>query len=201
MNSDFDVKATSKKYVTIFASGGGTNAENCMRYFKYHPTIQINLIITNKADAGVILKAEENHIPCCVFLKEDWEHVTPIIETLERYQTDLIVLAGYLALLPPDFIHAYKHRVINIHPALLPKYGGKGMYGARVHTAVIANHESQTGITIHEVDEIYDNGKIIFQKAFDILPDDSPASIERKVRKMEHEFLPQVIENLFTRSE
>lgn len=196
MNSDSEQQKTTIKNIAIFASGAGTNAENCIHYFEKDPNIKVQLIVSNKRDAGVISIALKNNIPFKIYEKKDWEHVENIIRDLHLFQIDLILLAGYLALIPKELIQVFPHKIINIHPALLPKYGGKGMYGKNIHKTVLENGEKETGITIHEVDEIYDNGKIIFQHAVEISPDDTIRSIEQKVRKLEYYYLPRVVEKL-----
>ncbi len=196
MNSDSDQYAMQKKAVTIFASGAGSNAENCIRYFKDHASVAVNLIITNNPDAGVIAVAEKYLIPCIIIRKEEWKNIQHVITVLQQHKTDLIVLAGFLSLVPPELIRAYRHRIINIHPALLPAYGGKGMYGKFVHAAIIKNREKESGITIHEVDEIYDHGKILFQCSFAINDNDDAAAVEKKARALEYQYLPEVVEKL-----
>ena len=196
MNSDSEQKQTTIKKIAIFASGAGTNAENCIRYFEKNPNIKVQLIVSNKKEAGVISIAEKNNIPHKIYEKKDWEDVEKIIQELNYFEIDLILLAGYLALIPKELIHAFPHKIINIHPALLPKYGGKGMYGKNIHKTVLEQLEKETGITIHEVDEVYDNGKIIFQRSVEILPEDTIITIEHKVRKLEYYFLPRVVEKL-----
>ncbi len=196
MNSDSEQKETIIKKIAIFASGAGTNAENCIRYFEGKSNIKVQLIVSNKKEAGVISIAEKNNIPHKIYEKKDWENVEKIIQELLHFEIDLILLAGYLALIPTELINVYPHKIINIHPALLPKYGGKGMYGKNIHKTVLENQEKETGITIHEVDEVYDNGKIIFQKSVEISPGDTIITIEQKVRNLEYYFLPRVVEKL-----
>jgi phosphoribosylglycinamide formyltransferase-1 len=194
MNSGSD-KRHGKTGVAIFASGAGTNAANCIRYFQGHEQICMNLIVTNKPDAGVLKIASQYHIPSRIFLKEDWQHPDGILACLRENHTEFIVLAGFLALLPAALTEAYQGKILNIHPALLPKYGGKGMFGRNVHRAVVMNGETETGITIHEVNEEYDKGRIIFQKKMDIDPADTPETIEKKVRQLEYQYYPVVIES------
>lgn len=184
----------NKIHIAIFASGSGTNAENCMRYFDNHPVISVSLIVTNNPEAGVIHRAAKFHVPVRIFNTEAWKNPEHVLAVLQTQKINFIVLAGFLKLLPAKIIDAFPQRIINIHPALLPKYGGKGMYGHKVHEAVFANHETETGITIHFVNEEYDKGDIIFQKAFAIDETDTPKSIEEKVRDLEIENLPKVIE-------
>lgn len=185
-----------KKGIAIFASGTGTNAENCIRYFHDHPQAEIRLIVSNKKEAGVLEIAQRYHIPSLVFLKSDWQQPEIIVRQLRDHHIDLIVLAGFLALVPPLIIRTYPHRIINIHPALLPKFGGKGMFGQHVHQAVIDAAARETGITIHEVDEEYDHGKVLFQEVVPVLEEDDAASLEKKVRALEYQHLPRVVEKL-----
>ena len=196
MNSDSELQNTKIRNIAIFASGAGTNAENCIQYFKNNPNIKVQFIVTNKKEAGVISIAEKYNIAYKIYEKKDWEDVKNIILELQHYNIDLILLAGYLALIPKELIQAFLHKMINIHPALLPKFGGKGMYGKNIHKTVLEQGEKETGITIHEVDEIYDNGKIIFQQSVPISVDDTISSIEQKVRKLEYFHLPRVVEKL-----
>lgn len=197
MPLDFDKRIPHREHrIAIFASGAGTNAENCIRYFKTHASIYVALIVTNRPEAGVIEVAERYGIPYVVRKLKEESEVTEMLQMLNAYRIDMILLAGYLSLVPLPLIAAYPHRIINIHPALLPKYGGKGMYGRKVHEAVFASGDAETGITIHEVDEIYDHGAIIFQAHTPITSDDTPASIEEKVRALEYMHLPHVVEKL-----
>lgn len=184
----------NKLQIAIFASGSGTNAENCMRYFADHSKIAIALIVTNNPEAGVIKRAEKYNVPVRILENHAMKNPEIIISELQSQKIQWIVLAGYLKLIPTKLIEAFSQRIINIHPALLPKYGGKGMYGHRVHEAVFTNKEKESGITIHYVDEHYDNGDIIFQKSFAISETDTPKSIEKKVRELEMIYLPEVIE-------
>lgn len=184
----------NKIRIAIFASGSGTNAENCMRYFKDHSKITIALIVTNNPEAGVIKRAEKYNVPVHILEKNTLKNPEIIITELQSQKINWIVLAGYLKLIPAKLIEAFPQRIINIHPALLPKYGGRGMYGHKVHESVFANKEKESGITIHYVDEHYDNGAIIFQKSFLISETDTPETIEKKVRELEFAFLPEVIE-------
>lgn len=194
MNSGFE--ENKKSGVTLFASGAGTNAENCMAYFKHHPAVYINLIVTNNPEAGVISGAKKFKIPYKIYSENDWKQPEKIALYLISLHTKLIVLAGYLKLIPAGFIKHFPHRIINIHPALLPKYGGKGMFGKNVHEKIMLNKEIETGFTVHEVDEIYDNGKILFQKKIPVEKNDTAQTIEKKVRALEYKYLPRVIEKI-----
>lgn len=198
MNSVFENSPNKKYAVTLFASGEGTNAENCMKYFQHHPFVYINLIVSNNPSAPVLEKAKKYHVPVKVILKQDWADIDKIIAFLKQQTTDLIVLAGYLALLPPPLVKAFSGRIINLHPALLPKFGGKGMYGAKVHQAVLDQKETESGITIHEVNEEYDKGKILFQKKIRINLNDTVSSIEKNIRELEFYYLPRVIVSILS---
>lgn len=169
-----------KKNIAIFASGSGTNAENIIRYFQGNDSVSISLVLSNKRDAYVLERAERLQVPGCVFLKEDWVTGDKVLAILQEYGIDFIVLAGFLIRVPDLLLHAYPNKIINIHPALLPKFGGKGMYGDRVHQAVIAAEEKESGITIHYINEHYDEGDVIFQAACPVLPSDTPDDVAKK---------------------
>lgn len=197
MPSDFDARIPFREQrIAIFASGAGTNAENVIRYFRSHASIYVALIITNKATAGVVDVAARYGINCEVHRIRGQEDALLVLDVLRRYRIDMVLLAGYLALVPGVIISAFPHRIINLHPALLPDFGGKGMYGRNVHEAVHAAGVRETGITIHEVDEVYDHGAIVFQARTPITPQDTPETIEEKVRELEYRHLPRVVENL-----
>ncbi len=183
------------KNVAIFASGEGTNAENLFKYFANDPRVKIKLVITNKDNSGVIAKAEQYKKNVQIISKEALENYTAqIIEFLMVEKIDLIILAGFLLKIPKAFIQAFPGKIINIHPALLPKYGGKGMYGLNVHKCVIENKESESGITIHFVNEEYDKGETILQVNCKIEENETAESLAQKIRKLEFEFLPKAIE-------
>ena len=182
--------------IAVFASGSGTNAENIARYFQDSDRVNIRLIISNKADAFVLERAKKLGIDSMVFPKADWETGDRILSFLKEYQIDFIVLAGFLLRIPELLLRAYPNKIVNIHPALLPKYGGKGMYGDRVHEAVVAAGEKETGITIHYVNERYDEGEIIAQITCLVSADDSPAQVAGKVHALEYEYFPKVIERV-----
>lgn len=183
------------KNIVIFASGSGSNAEKIISYFSQSKTVKVALVLTNNANAGVIGKAEAHGIPSFIFTKEALNNGF-VLRHLQAFNPSLIVLAGFLQKFPGDIIAAYPHKVVNIHPALLPKYGGKGMYGAHVHRAVHENKEAESGITIHYVNDNYDEGNIIFQKAVAIEECLSPEDVALKVLALEHEHFPVVIEQL-----
>ena len=183
--------------IVLFASGSGTNAENIIRHFKATKTASVEAVFTNKADAQVIQRAEKYQVPSQVFSKNDLE-TGKVLQEINIIQPDLIVLAGFLLKFPETIVSAYPDKIINIHPALLPKYGGKGMYGMHVHQAVVENKESKTGITIHYVNENYDEGNIIFQKEVAVLISDTPEVVAAKIHELEHDHFPAVIEKLIT---
>ena len=185
-----------KKNIAIFASGSGTNAENIIRYFQENDLIRVALVLSNRSDAYVLERAHRLQVPSEVFLKEDWVSGEQILALLHEYHIDFIVLAGFLVRVPERLLHAYPDKIINIHPALLPKYGGKGMYGDRVHEAVVAAGEKESGITIHYINEHYDEGNTIFQATCPVLPTDSPDDVAKKVHALEYEHFPKIIEQV-----
>ncbi len=187
------------KNITIFASGNGTNAERIVKYFMDNSKVDVVLILSNKPDAGVLMRAEKLGIETVVFNRNTFYNTNDVVEILENNNTDLIVLAGFLWLVPDNILNNYRDRILNIHPALLPKYGGKGMFGHHVHEAVIGAGEKMSGITIHYVNEKYDDGQIVFQKKLDVLPDDTPDSLASRIHKIEYEFYPKVIEEVIAR--
>lgn len=183
------------KHIVIFASGSGTNTENIVTYFKENELINIDLIATNKATAGVLDRTKRLQIPFLIFSKSELQEGKVLDYPLVK-SADLIILAGFLLKIPDDFIKAFPKKIINIHPALLPKYGGKGMYGSHVHMSVIANNEKESGITIHYVNENYDEGAIIFQKKVNLSENETPETLAKKIHRLEHTYFPKVIENL-----
>lgn len=188
-----------KKNIAIFASGSGTNAENIIRYLQENDFIRVALVLSNRSDAYVLERANRLKVPSKVFLKDDWISGEQILALLREYNIDFIVLAGFLVRVPEVLLHAYPDKIINIHPALLPKFGGKGMYGDRVHEAVVASGEKESGITIHYINEHYDEGNTVFQVKCPVLPEDSPADVAKKVHSLEYEYYPQIIEALLNR--
>lgn len=185
-----------KKNIAIFASGYGSNAENLIRFFAGRDSAQVALVLTNKENAYVVNRARSLQVPCCVCPKEDWVTGERVLAVLQEYHVDFIVLAGFLMRVPDLLLQVYPHRIVNIHPALLPKYGGKGMYGMRVHEAVVAAGERQTGITIHYINGQYDEGDIIAQFMCNVLPEDSPEEVAQKVHALEYAHYPVVIARL-----
>ena len=185
------------KNVAIFASGEGTNAENLFNYFMNDKRVKIKLVVTNSDKAGVIEKAERHKKNVQIISKSAlYEYTEKIIEFLEGEKIDLIILAGFLLKIPEQFIKAFPNKIVNIHPALLPKYGGMGMYGMNVHKAVIDNSESESGVTVHFVNEEYDKGEVILQAKCTIDANETPESLAAKVRKLEFEFFPKAIEKI-----
>lgn len=182
--------------IAIFASGNGTNTQRIIEYFKKSQQVSVGLIVTNNKNAYVINRAKNFNIPCYIFSKNDFYNSNVVFDLLKTNDISLIVLAGFLLLIPENLIKNYSNRIINIHPALLPKYGGKGMYGENVHKAVIQNRESETGITIHYVNEKFDDGKIIFQAKCSISETDTVDDIAQKIHLLEFEHFPKVIEEL-----
>ncbi len=184
------------KYIAIFASGKGSNAEAIINYFHNHASIKVALVLTNNPQAGVVTIAHSNKIISAIVNKEALNNEEITGRVLKALNIDMIVLAGFLQLVPDFILKAYPQRIINIHPALLPKHGGKGMYGIKVHEAVMANKETETGITIHYVNEHYDEGEIILQKTLAIAPAETTQTIATKVLQLEHEWYPKTIESL-----
>lgn len=185
------------KKIVIFASGSGTNAENIIKYFAAEKTGTVVSIFSNNPKAKVLERAKNLKVPTEIFSKEDL-FSGKILEKLNKLQPDLIVLAGFLLKLPENIIEAYENKIINIHPALLPKYGGKGMYGMHIHKSVVENKEKETGITIHFVNENYDEGNIIFQQMIVLDGTESPEKVAEKIHLLEQENFPEVIEKLIT---
>jgi phosphoribosylglycinamide formyltransferase-1 len=182
--------------IAIFASGSGTNAENIIKFFSNKNTANVALILSNKREAYVLERAAMYNIPSCFFDRKDFYESEKVLDKLRSHEIDFIVLAGFLWLVPSNILTAFDRRIVNIHPALLPKYGGKGMYGDVVHQAVIANSEKESGITIHYVNQVYDSGDIIFQAKCDIAPGETPGSLAQKVHALEYLHFPTIIEKL-----
>jgi len=182
------------KRIAIFASGSGSNAENIADYFKSNPEVEISIILSNKKDAFVLERAKKLNIPGQTFTRNDFYETDSIIKLLKEKQIDLVVLAGFLWLIPESLIKAYPNAIINIHPALLPNYGGKGMYGMNVHKAVIANKEKESGITIHVVNEKYDDGETILQAKCQVAENDTAEDLANKIHELEYEYFPRTVE-------
>lgn len=184
------------KRIAIFASGSGTNAEAIARHFKGNNDIQVTCVLSNRANAGVHERMKAFDIPTHTFSKEIWSDAHPIVDMLKEQQIDLIVLAGFMRKIETPLTSAYAGRIINIHPSLLPRHGGPGMYGHHVHEAVLAAGDKESGITIHYVDDMIDGGEIIFQAQCEVLSNDTPDSLAERIHVLEHRHFPQVIENL-----
>lgn len=180
--------------IAIFASGSGSNAENIIKYFSKSTDFEFPVIISNKTDAYVHERAKKIGIQSVTFSREDFSKGETIVAFLKKQEIDCIVLAGFLLKVPIELINAYPDKIINIHPALLPKFGGKGMYGHHVHDAVVASGETESGITIHYVNGNYDEGNIIFQAKCPVLPTDTADMIADKVHALEYEYFPKIIE-------
>ena len=189
-------KKNVKKRIAIFASGSGSNAQKIMEHFKYDDRAEVALILSNNPDAYVLQRADNFEVPTHVFDRHAFYHTDEVVDLLDRLEIDLVVLAGFLWLVPQNLLKRYPNKIINIHPALLPAYGGKGMYGDRVHQAVLDAGEEESGITIHFVNEHFDEGEMIYQARFRIEPDDSLEVIKFKGQQLEHLHYPKVIENL-----
>jgi len=185
-----------KKRIAIFASGSGSNAQKIMEHFKHNPNAEVALILTNNTDAYVLQRADNFEIPSHIFDRHEFYHTDEVISLLKNLQIDLIVLSGFLWLIPPSLLQAFPNKIINIHPSLLPKYGGKGMYGDKVHKAILAAKEDESGITIHFVNEHFDEGEMIHQSRFRIEPDDDLEMVKFKGQQLEHTHFAKVIENL-----
>jgi phosphoribosylglycinamide formyltransferase 1 len=184
------------KNIAIFASGSGTNAENIIRYFSNRKSAEVSLVLSNKREAYVLKRAASLNVRSVFFDHKDLYEKEKVSRYLAMYKIDFIVLAGFLWLIPENILNIYEKRIINIHPALLPKYGGKGMYGEKVHEAIIAKHEKESGITIHYVNNQYDEGDIIFQTRCKVTPEDTPDTLAAKVHALEYKHFPVVIEEL-----
>lgn len=182
------------KKIALFASGSGTNAENIIKYAFENSSFEVVKIYCNNPQAGIILRAFPLNVPIEVFTKKIFFESEYILDDLKAKKIDVIVLAGFLWLIPPYLIKEYGNRMLNIHPALLPKFGGKGMYGMNVHKAVKESRQLKTGITIHKVNNEYDKGDIVFQAECSVSNDDSPEIIAQKVHALEYEFFPKIID-------
>ena len=190
----------SKHKIAILVSGTGTNAINIIEYFEKNSVADVVLVISNKTDALAIEKAQNKGVKTVVFNNESFKKNGTVLNYLMSHSIDFIVLAGFLMKIPNDIIHAYPNKIVNLHPSLLPKYGGKGMYGKHVHGAVIEAQESESGISIHFVNEEYDEGAIIFQAKVSVEKGDSVEVLAKKIQQLEHRFFPKVIEQVISKS-
>jgi len=186
------------KSIVLFASGSGSNVENIVQYFHTDPEVTVSCVLSNNREAKVFERCNRLNVSALFFNKHSFYKSDCVLDVIKSLNPDLIVLAGFLWRIPDNLINGFPNRIINIHPALLPKYGGKGMYGMHVHESVKANNESETGITIHYVNENYDEGAIIRQEKVALDPDDSPEEIANKVHALEYEYFPKVIEQVLT---
>lgn len=193
-------KGTTKKIV-IFASGSGTNAENIIKHFQTTSNIEVTAVLSNRRSAGALKKAHDLNVKALLFDHDALYNSHEILNVLKDINPDLIVLAGFLWLMPYNILEEFEDRIINIHPALLPKYGGKGMYGSKVHEAVIQNREKESGISIHYVNTKYDEGRLIFQATTPVEPHDTPESLADKIHKLEYRHFPEIIQQLLEESE
>lgn len=184
------------KRIIIFASGSGSNAENIIKYFKVNNLAEVTHVLSNNIKAKVLDRANKHNVKALHFDRDSFYNSNDILHLIKDAAPDLIVLAGFLWKFPENIINNYPNQIINIHPALLPNYGGKGMYGMNVHKAVVANKEEFSGITIHYVNENYDEGGIIFQAKTELSKEDTPEDVAEKIHKLEHENFPKVIEQL-----
>ena len=186
--------------IAILVSGAGTNAINIIQYFEKNSVADVTLVISNKTDALAVEKAQNKGVRTIVFNNESFKKNGKVLDYLRSQSIDFIVLAGFLMKIPNDIIHAYPNKIVNLHPSLLPKYGGKGMYGKYVHRAVIEAQESESGISIHFVNEEYDEGAIIFQAKVSVEKGDSVEVLAQKIQQLEHRFFPKVIEQVISKS-
>ncbi|MGL1885284.1 MAG: phosphoribosylglycinamide formyltransferase [Reichenbachiella sp.] len=183
-----------KKKIAILASGSGTNAEQIVKHFAGHDEVEVSLILSNKKNAFVLERAKNLGVASGVFDRSQFYESEKVLDDLKKLGIEYIVLAGFLWLVPLYLIKGYSGKIINIHPALLPKYGGKGMYGSKVHEAVVANQEKESGITIHLVDEIYDNGEVLCQEKIEVTEEDTADAVAAKIHLKEYEYFPKTIE-------
>jgi phosphoribosylglycinamide formyltransferase 1 len=180
--------------IAIFASGSGTNAQRIIEYFRNHPAITVGLVLCNKPGAAVMERAERLGVPVALFNRQEFYETDAIPGLLAARGIDYIVLAGFLWLIPPNLLGRYPGKIVNIHPALLPKYGGQGMYGMKVHEAVILAGDAESGITIHVVNERYDEGTILFQATCPVLPGDTPDTLAARIHALEYRYFAEVVE-------
>lgn len=189
------------KNIAIFASGNGTNCENIIRYFSSSKEINISIVVCNNKKAKVIERAKRYNVPVCIISKEELDDEEKFLQILKEHDVSIIVLAGFMLFIPTYLTQAYPKGIINIHPSLLPKYGGKGMYGMHVHEAVRLNHEKESGITIHYVNNEYDKGQIIRQHSVSLSESDTAEDIAQKVHNLEYKYFPETIEEILKEKE
>lgn len=186
--------------IAIFVSGSGTNCENIIRYFSGHASVRVALVLSNRADAYALERARRLHVPSVVVERDDFKRRDVMMLLMQQYDIDFIVLAGFLLMVPDFLVEAYPQRMVNIHPSLLPKYGGRGMWGHHVHEAVRANNETETGITIHYVSNVCDGGEIIFQARTPVSREDTPDDIAAHIHQLEQQHFPRVIEQVILKN-
>ena len=189
-----------KKKIAIFASGSGSNAQKIMEYFKDSEVAEVALLLTNNSDAYVLQRADNFEIPTHIFDRQEFKETDSLITLLDKLKVDFIVLAGFLWLIPQKLLNHFPNKIVNIHPSLLPAHGGKGMYGDRVHQAVIDANDTESGITIHSINENFDEGKIIFQAKFKVNPNDTLDEIRFNGQQLEHLHYPKEIESFILKS-
>jgi phosphoribosylglycinamide formyltransferase-1 len=194
------VKKLSSR-IAVFASGSGTNAENLIRYFSDSEKGTVSLVLSNNPLAGVIQRAKQSGVPVFVFNRKEFNESDEVILKLAEYKIDFIVLAGFLWLVPENLIRAFENKIVNIHPALLPGYGGKGFYGSNVHRAVISSGTIISGITIHNVNRQFDEGEIIFQAACHVSRTDTVESLSKKIHQLEYAWFPVVVEKIISKTD
>jgi phosphoribosylglycinamide formyltransferase 1 len=182
--------------IAIFASGSGSNTQRIIEYFQHHPTIRVTTVLSNNPNAGVLERAKRLEVPSLVFTRKEFYESDAVLQHLRNADISFIVLAGFLWLMPSNLVDAFPDRIVNIHPALLPKFGGKGMYGRHVHEAVVEAGEKESGISIHLVNKHYDEGSILFQASCPLTPADTPEKVAHKVLELEHRHFPKVIEQV-----
>ncbi len=186
--------------IAIFASGSGSNAQRLIEYFERRPDVKVKALLANRPDAYALERAKRLNVPTFVFNREEFFSSDKVLTYLKDNSIDWIILAGFLWLIPDNLLKNYPDRIINIHPALLPAYGGKGMYGEKVHKAIIAAGEKESGISIHYINERYDEGEMIFQATCVVEPGDTAQSLAEKIHKLEHEHFPVIIDKIITES-
>ena len=182
--------------IAILASGRGSNAKNILTHFSSNPKVEVGLLVTENPNSGVFEFSKNFHVPVLLLSKIQYRSGTYLLQVMESYRIDLIILAGYLKKIPTELVERFPKEILNIHPSLLPAYGGKGMYGRHVHQAVLAAGEKQSGITIHFVNSVYDDGEIIFQKSIDIEPQWTEKDLQKAIHELEHTYYPPIIEKL-----
>ena len=193
---NFDYFQKKMKNIAIFASGSGTNAENLILFFRTSKNGRVSFVLSNRKDAGVIVRAQSLDVETIVFNREQFYHSEEVLKLLIERDIDFVVLAGFLWLVPDNLLDSYENRMVNVHPALLPKYGGKGMFGHHVHAAVIENQEKESGISIHWVNREYDEGSIVFQARCEVKADDTPDTLASRIHQLEYDHFPVVVEKL-----